>query len=92
MGSQTFFFVGSVQTRLYNVTDSASLLIGEQMYSGGSGTAGARTLLTGRFTLSGTKTVAFQYQSTLTRASDGLGLATSFGTEVYNDLMIWKIA
>ena len=43
------------------------------------------------FTLAAAKTIEMRIRGTSTRATDGLGEAASFGTEVYRELEIWKL-
>jgi hypothetical protein len=45
--------------------------------------------LYGRFTISGTKTIEFQIRAAGTISGPS---AANFGTEVYAELLIWKVA
>lgn len=81
--------------RLYNVTDSSTLVDGGAFKQNRGGTADDSTiinptLIEGRFTLSGTKLVEFQVYpaTTTTPAAINLGSAP----EIYADLRIWKTA
>lgn len=73
--------------RLFNVTGAAVLFYGLS-YSNGPSEYGTVSLR-GRFTLGGTTAVAIQHYM----AGSGLeGTGTSLGTEVYADVMLWKVA
>lgn len=81
---------GGVRLRLYNVTDAAVLADGLNMSCDSTLNAQPKNpSIHQRFTLAGTKTVALQGYS---NTSLGGGPAMTIGTEVYSDLMIWKIA
>ena len=80
------------QLRVRNVTDSATLLTGTIVRSASADNSVLSSGVYGRFTLSGTKAIELQHQCSLSGASDGFGQAGSFGTEVYSDLRVWKIA
>ncbi len=80
------------QCRLFNATDSSILLNGTSVFNstlaGGDETL---SVVTGMFTLSASKAVRLQYQVGTTRATDGLGLANSYGTEVFATEQFTKI-
>ncbi len=85
----TFNNSSSVQTRIYNITDSAILVNGQD----GSSLNGTLNFpVEGIFTISGTKAVALQYQSASSIATTGQGGASSFGTEVYAVVEFVKIS
>jgi hypothetical protein len=79
------------QLRLYNITDSAILILGIGSRPGNASvTQSNECSLRGRFTLSGTKTVALQHYV----SSGGTAPVTcaSGQSEVYAELLIWKVA
>lgn len=80
--------VSGNKMRLYNVTDGTTILQGQ------SGSFDSTmSVLSGRFTISATKTVEIDHYTTSARVSDGLGPAAGAGAnEVYTNVMIWKIA
>lgn len=80
------------QARLYNTTDAASVLIGTNAYSANGAYSITPSLLNGRFTIAGTKTFELQHRCSFTKATDGFGLATSWGTEIYAEVRIRKVA
>jgi hypothetical protein len=81
--------VGAHQVRLYNTTDAASTLVGRNEYSASNGTSAS---VYGRFTIAGTKVFELQHRCTVTGTTTGLGAAISWGTEVYSEVSIWKVA
>jgi hypothetical protein len=83
-------FTNSHKAKLYNITDAADVILGTSEYNGT--TAQTRSWIIGRFTISGTKVFEIQHQCQSTRATDGLGTAVSFGTEIFTEAMFWKVA
>lgn len=79
------------QIRLRNTTDSTDLALGSTAYTQGGGPSTSTysdSIIEQRFTLSGTKTIELQH-----RVAEGadLGIAASWGTEIYAQVWIWKI-
>jgi hypothetical protein len=87
------YAVNQNQARLRNVTDSATLLLGEVAYarlvSGGSHTIYAE--VGGIFTIGATKALEVQHYGTTTSASNGFGVPLSIGTEVYTTVELIRI-
>lgn len=87
--------VGGHQVRIYNVTDASAILTGTTEFAIDSGALTAHqtsSMVRGHFTLAATKSVRLEHRCTTTKNTDGFGVAHSFGTEVYADLMIWKLS
>lgn len=85
------YYCDQHQGRLYNITDSALLLLGTSGYSPSNGSGWVtHSFITGRFTIAGSKVLEVQHQSARTQATNGLGVPNSFGTEVYTTLELWK--
>ena len=83
---------GIVQIKIYNTTGTADVLIGGNARAGVGGTpAMASAVIVGRFTIAGSQALELQYRCTAARASDGLGIAHSFGTEVYAQVFLRKV-
>jgi len=82
----------SHQARLRNVTDSTTLCIGLTMYANASNNVGNAAKVTGIFTLAATKVIELQHQCGSTKSGTGFGTPASFGTEVYSDIQIRKVA
>lgn len=78
-----------VQARLYNSTASAVLLNGTNAISNNTI---AYSHIYGEFTLSGTSSVILQYQVQNSEATDGQGVAFSYGTEIYSVAEFQKIS
>jgi hypothetical protein len=84
------------QCRLYNNTAAAVILLGTNERSGNTATgptsSGGRSLVRGRFVLSGSSNISIEHRTSGTRNGDGFGSAGSVGTEVYTDVMLWKLS
>lgn len=81
------------QLRLRNITDSTTLALGLSLYERSSIGVGGVNKLFGRFTISGTKTIALQHRSRFALAGEGWGTPHNGGEqEVYRDILIRKVA
>lgn len=78
-------------TRLQNITDTSTILNGSVGEASASLANTFYSNLVGIFTISGTKTIEFQYQVNTTRSTDGFGLAANFGSEVYTTIEFIKV-
>lgn len=81
------------KAKLRNVTDNSDTLIGSNAgYSGVNVSTQTDSIVLGRFTIAAEKDFELQHRTSVTTATSGLGLATSFGVnEVYTEVMIWRI-
>lgn len=80
------------QARLYNITDTATVLVGTCEQAPTGSTASSRSIIAGRFTLASSKALEVQHRCSTTRATDGFGGATGFGeVEVYTVAEFWKV-
>lgn len=83
--------IGAHQLRLYDTTATAAVLVGMNAATGSAGiTTAARVC--GRFTLTATSVLQLEHRCGSTQATTGFGVATSWGTEIYADLQIRRIA
>lgn len=84
--------VNNHAAKLYDITDSADVLLGTSEVSGVTATNGAttRSIITGRFTIAASKSLEVQHQCGTTRATDGFGHAGSIQTEIYTIVELWK--
>lgn len=83
------FKVNSHKVRLANVTDSIYYYGStEWIYLNEEVTT--RSIVSGRFTIAGSKTFELQHRCTSTRATQGLGYASSIAVEVYSEIQLWK--
>lgn len=92
-GSAPAFYCSHHQTRVQNVTDTTTPIIGtaqEDTSSLSFGTS-SRSEFEGVVFITAAKTFQVQHQCSTTRATDGLGRAANFTTEVYTLLRIEKI-
>lgn len=87
--NQTDFF----QTRLRNITDSTTTIIGTSEYNeNAAGAAQTVSFVDGTFTISAAKTFELQMQVVTNNGSaSALGRAGSFGTEVYSRVVLNKL-
>lgn len=80
------------QTLIYNVTDATEILRGFSN-NATNGTANTSdSYISGRFTITAQKVIEFRHRCGSSQATNGFGIASGFGTEVYADLKIWKVA
>lgn len=83
--------VDHMQTRLYNITDSAVLLLGSTSFSHSAGyTRNIDSFIYGRFTITAAKTIELQHRGETTKTTWGFGEALTWGTNVYSEIMLWK--
>jgi hypothetical protein len=80
------------QHKLVDATHTTDLVIGQVNYHPSGQGSNWADLVKGRFILSATSTVEIDYRVTSGFATVGLGQPASWGTEVFADLMIWKIS
>ena len=85
-----YFLVANVQLRLQNITDASTTLTGIGLDDGDA--AGGMSPLRGRFTIAAQKVFEIQHRCGAGQTTNGFGDAGSFGTEVYSDICIWKVA
>jgi len=84
--------VGRHTAKLYNTTDSSDTIIGSSEYSDGLGHSG-KSIVTGRFTISGQKTFELQHRCSSTSNVDGFGANANFSVvQVFAEVQIWKTA
>ena len=82
------YAVNSHKLRLQNITDVTTIIMGNNTDSA-AGTA-ALAQINGRFTIAASKVLELQHRCTATVATNGLGNADSFGTEIYASIEFWK--
>ncbi len=88
-GRAPAFGVDGHAARLRNTTAGATLVEGS---TGVAGMTQTDSFLNGRFVLAAQSVLEVQHQVTAPQPSFGLGFAHSFGTNVYTELRIWKVA
>jgi len=83
--------IGYGQSRLRDTTNSTTLVVGNNIYT--EAYAGGISNCIGRFTLSGTANIEFQYYVATTYSSTGQGFHTPGSGEVnrWKNVQIWKI-
>ena len=85
--------VNEHQAYWYNSTDNSTVLIGTAEYSNSTGQyAQTRSFIRGRFTIASGKDFQLKHWCVTTRAGNGFGEGSAWGTSIYADVAIWKIA
>jgi hypothetical protein len=85
------------QARLQNITDSTTTLSGTSTYSySGGGQGETVSIITGRFTITSSKTFEIQHRCSMTAATAGLGSACggsfTVANELYTNVIIKRVA
>tara|TARA_Y100000034_G_scaffold37948_1_gene46621 strand:- start:24 stop:920 length:897 start_codon:yes stop_codon:yes gene_type:complete len=88
--SAPFAEVVFAQTRLYNSTDTTEVEVGQSALVNASMTG--ISVGSARTTIAGSKAFRIEYQVNTTKSSEGCGRASSFGTEQYALVEIYKEA
>jgi len=79
------------QSRLQDITDATTVGLGVPAYSPSTLTAQTISVVSGEFQIYVPTTFELQHRCETTRATDGFGLAMSFGNiEVFAQLEFWK--
>lgn len=92
-GIQKYYETSNSQARLYNVTGSAILVNGTNtVVNNADANEEGVSEIFGQFTLSGLTAISLQYQVAATKASNGLGAANSYGSEVYAIVSLNKVS
>jgi hypothetical protein len=83
--------VSQWQSRLRNVTDSTTVLVGSSCYSEGAYNVTGFSFVEGRFTIAASKALEIQMSGSATVATQGCGVCANQGiTEVYTVVELWK--
>ena len=77
------------QGRMQNITDATTSLLGQSAVTGN--TAGGVAIINGVVTLNSTKTFEIQHRCATTVTTNGFGYPSSWGTEVYSEVKIYKV-
>ena len=84
-----FYRTDLTLTRLYNVTDGTVVEYGTSIYARDNAD-GDLVVSVGGGAVEASKDYRIEYRCTEAQTSDGLGRATSFGTEVYTRVLFWR--
>jgi len=85
------YLVDSHQTRLQNITDAATLLVGTSERASAAVFVQSRSFIVGRFTLAAPKVLEVQHYCSTTDAL-GFGVACNFTDEIYTVAEFWREA
>jgi len=87
------FAVNGHKAKLRNITDGSDTIIGStETTSSVTQVVVTRSSVVGEFTIAGAKAFELQHRFETTKTTNGLGVASSLGTEVYSVVEIWKVA
>lgn len=79
------------KAKLYNVSDSADVIIGSSVFTGPSAGVTTYSLIEGRFSCTATKTFAIQQRAGTGGVNSGGNPSNLGEDEVYTDARIWKV-
>lgn len=92
-GRAPAFAVDQHQTRLFNVTGAAAIILGSTMLARVAPLETNDSCVMQEFTLSVASAIELQHQCAVTNAADGFGFPGSFGNaEVYAELWVEQVA
>jgi len=84
--------VESNQARIYNITDSAVIVQGNNSYGSTTVLSQQMTMVSATFTIAATKVIELQHYGGQTKASQGFGSAVGLGfNEIYSSVSIVKV-
>jgi hypothetical protein len=84
---------GYYATKIRNTTDGTDLALGASMYAPPATSVTIDGTIQGFFVLAASKNIELQYQVQTGVATNGLGVANSFGVnEIYSSITIMKVA
>ena len=91
--SAPFHDSGRSKAKLRNVSDSSDTIIGTTDFGSSADDQQGTNFITGRFTISSSKTFEIQQRCESSKTTTGFGVASNFSVvEVYTDVQIWKVA
>ena len=88
--SAPVFDVNRHQTRLQNITDGVTTLVGTSEYADAGGNGANRSFIVGQFTIAASKVFEVQHRCSATKAATGFGVAANFTVEIYTIFEAWK--
>lgn len=87
------YAVDQHKIRIQNTADATTLAIGITHAANSTYAGYGNSVLETSFTLAASKTIELQHRCTTTKATNGLGLAASYGdSEIYSQIVIRRIA
>lgn len=84
--------VDTHKLRLRNITAGTDVALGMNARCAAADDGMSMATVEGRFTIVGATVFELQHQASATKATDGFGVAASFGVEVYAQLALWREA
>ena len=84
---------GTNRAHLLNTVSNSITLLGTSENTQTGDTTPTRSFINGRFTIGSSTTFRIRHYTTAAKADNGLGIQANDGrTEVYTDVLIWKVA
>lgn len=80
------------QARLFNVTDTVVVKEGTSEYAPTADKSSNRSVIIGQFTIASSKAFRVEHRCSSTKADRGFGVEGNFGTEVYTQVWLEKVA
>jgi hypothetical protein len=84
--------VSAHQLRIQNITDGTTVIVGQTILASDANGVFNTASLRGRFTIASSKAFELQHRCGTTRSTNGFGSASSWGTEVYAEVVLRKVA
>lgn len=85
------FGCNSHQAWLVNATDTADLIIGQVANSQATTPSQTNAWVRGPFSIAAGKALEIQHRCQTTKATNGLGAKANLTTEVYTEVVLWRI-
>lgn len=86
------FVTDNTQARIYNITGSAVLFLGQSAFTDPFENQQINSLFYGTVTLTGSTVIELQHRSSFTKSGDGFGNAVNWGDNIYSIVTITKVA
>ena len=88
-----FYRSDACRIRVRDVTNSVTLVVGDNSYANNTNLGSVMAELHGRFTLADTATIELQYRVTVGTGTNGLGVQTNWGeVEIYAGLGLTRLS
>ncbi len=84
------YLVNNHQTRLQNITDGTTTIVGTVERSAAAAGVMTSSFLEGRFSITAAKAFELQHRCSTTGTTDGFGQQSNLTTEVYAVVELWK--
>lgn len=87
------FRVAAHKARLQNITDATTIAVGTTTYSDSGGNYSQNdSFIFTFFVIADTKTIELQHFCNAGGVTNGFGVASNIATEVFSELLVWKVS